>query len=111
MAERGKEEWVLRAEGSGTREAAENIFAEHRFRQATFIQFSSTQPIKAMIEAGTGVSVLSEWAIEKEVRHGELAILDVEGMPYPRKFSLVTNSHFQTKALSVFIDMVKRQAR
>ncbi|QMT17311.1 LysR family transcriptional regulator [Planococcus maritimus] len=111
MAELQEQEWVLREEGSGTREAAENIFAEHRFRPATFMQFSSTQPIKAMIEAGTGVSVLSEWAIEKEVRHGELAILDVEGMPYPRKFSLVTNSHFQTKALSVFIDMVKRQAR
>ena len=71
------------------------------------MHFSSTQPIKAMVEAGMGISLVSEWAIQKELRYGDLKVLDVEGLPYTRGFSIVTRSPFRTKALSAFLDLLK----
>lgn len=99
--------WILRESGSGTREAAENVFRQYNFSPSSMMQFSSTQPIKAMVEAGTGISLLSEWAIQKELRYGDLEILPVEGMPYSREFAIVTSSPFQTKALSVFLELLR----
>lgn len=99
--------WLLREEGSGTREAAEIFFSQSGFRPARVMQFSSTQPIKESVEAGLGISLLSQWAIQKELRHGELKTLPVKGTPFKRNFSIVTNSPFQTKALQVFIDLLK----
>lgn len=99
--------WILREVGSGTREAAEDIFRNNIFFPASVMQFNSTQPIKSMVEAGAGISLLSEAAIQKEVRYGDLKVLNVSEMPHIRDFALLTNSHFQTKALSVFIDILR----
>lgn len=99
--------WLLREEGSGTREAAELFFAQSGFYPRRIMQFSSTQPIKESVEAGLGVSLLSEWAVQKELHYGDLVALSVKGTPFKRHFSIVTNSPFQTKALQVFIELVK----
>ena len=102
-----EETWILRETGSGTREASENVFKQYSIAPPAIMHFSSTQPIKAMVEAGIGISLLSEWAIQKELRYGDLKIVDVVELPYTRDFSIVTRSPFQTKALSVFIEMLK----
>lgn len=102
-----EQSWILREAGSGTREAAENVFRQYNFYPSAVMQFSSTQPIKAMVEAGTGISLLSEWAIQKELSYGDLKVLPIEGMPYSREFAIVTNSPFQTKALSIFVDLLR----
>lgn len=99
--------WILREDGSGTREAAENVFQRLSFYPADVMEFSSTQPIKTMVEAGAGISLLSEWAIQKELQRGDFKVLDVKGMPHIREFAIVTNSPFQTKALSVFVELLK----
>lgn len=99
--------WLLREEGSGTREAAELFFEQSGFYPTRIMQFSSTQPIKESVEAGLGVSLLSHWAIQKELRHGDLTTLPIKGTPFKRNFSIVTNSPFQTKALQVFIELLK----
>ncbi|RNF40359.1 LysR family transcriptional regulator [Planococcus salinus] len=99
--------WILRETGSGTREAAENVFKQLGFYPSAVMHFSSTQPIKSMVEAGVGISLLSDWAIQKELDYGHLKILDVPGLPYARNFSIVTGSPFQTKALSAFLELVR----
>ncbi|AXI01227.1 LysR family transcriptional regulator [Sporosarcina sp. PTS2304] len=99
--------WLLREEGSGTREAAETFFLQSGFYPSRTMKFSSTQPIKESVEAGLGISLLSQWAIQKELHYGDLAIIPVKGTPFKRNFSIVTNSPFQTKALQVFIDLLK----
>lgn len=102
-----KETWILREAGSGTREAAEKVFEKLEFHPSAVMQFSSTQPIKSMVEAGVGISLMSEWAIQKEVYYGDLMSLPIEGSPYLRYYSIVTSSPFRTKALSVFIELLK----
>lgn len=102
-----KETWILRELGSGTREASENVFKQFSLAPQSIMHFSSTQPIKAMVEAGMGISLVSEWAIQKELRYGDIKVLDVKEMPYTRDFSIVTRSPFQTKALSAFLELLK----
>lgn len=99
--------WILRELGSGTREASENVFKQFSISPSAIMHFSSTQPIKAMVEAGIGISLLSEWAIQKELHSGDLKIVEAEGLPYTRDFSIITRSPFQTKALSAFLEMLR----
>ncbi|MBT2572210.1 LysR family transcriptional regulator [Planococcus sp. ISL-110] len=107
MDELIEETWILRELGSGTREASENVFKQFSITPQSIMHFSSTQPIKAMVEAGMGISLLSEWAIQKELRYGDIKVLDIKELPYTRDFSIVTRSPFQTKALSAFLELLK----
>lgn len=102
-----EQSWILREDGSGTRKAAENYFREYTFYPEDVLTFSSTQSIKTMVEASTGISLLSKWAIQKELHYGDLQMLNVKGMPLLREFSILTSSPFQTKALSTFIELLK----
>ncbi|GKV68526.1 LysR family transcriptional regulator [Sporosarcina sp. NCCP-2716] len=98
--------WIIREAGSGTREAAETLFTRFAIQPSHTIRFSSTQPIKEAVAAGLGISLLSDWAVRKEIRQGDLVSLDIEGLPYVRQFSVVTNSPYRTKALQVFLDLL-----
>ncbi|WP_203364032.1 LysR family transcriptional regulator [Bacillus sp. REN10] len=99
--------WILRESGSGTREAAENVFRLLNISPAHMMNFGSTQPIKEAVEAGLGISLLSQWAVQKELRYRHLQRIEVNGLPFTRQFSIVTTSPFQTKALQVFIDVLR----
>ncbi|WP_025784095.1 LysR family transcriptional regulator [Sporosarcina sp. D27] len=98
--------WIIREEGSGTREAVEAVFERYALTPVRTMQFSSTQPIKEAVEAGLGISLLSEWAVQKEIRYGELVQLPVKDLPFVRQFSIVTSSQYQTKALKVFLELL-----
>ncbi len=104
--ELAEQTWIIREEGSGTREAVEAVFDRHSISPVRSMQFSSTQPIKEAAEAGLGISLLSKWAVQKEIRYGDLVQLPVEGLPFIRQFSIVTSSQYQTKALKVFLELL-----
>lgn len=106
MVELEGERWVLREIGSGTREAADTIFEHHEMTPNLTMNFGSTQAIKEAVGAGLGISLLSRWAIQRELRNGDLQIIDVDGLPFTRKFSIVATSPFQTKAQQVFIELL-----
>lgn len=102
--------WVLREPGSGTREAADD--ALHRLgvvSPAQILVFGSTQAVKEGVIAGLGLSLLSRWAIRRELYSGELQIVDIPGLPHIRPLSIVTASSFRTRALDVFIELLRQQ--
>lgn len=101
------ETWIVREHGSGTREATEKVFRFFEMTPSNLMHFSSTQPIKESVEAGLGISLLSRWAIQKELRYGDLKVINIEGLPLSRPFSIVTKSPFQTKTLEVFISLLR----
>lgn len=65
------------------------------------MHFSSTQSIKEALIAGLGISLLSKWAIQKELKYGELVVLNQSELPFQRDFSLLTNTKYETKALQL----------
>ncbi|WP_312109242.1 LysR family transcriptional regulator [Brevibacillus reuszeri] len=102
------ETWIVREEGSGTREAAEKMFRMLQIQPKKQMEFGSTQVIKEAVEAGLGISLLSYWAIRKERKLGTLCTLKVAGTPITRDFSLVTKTNeFHTKALDIFMDLIR----
>lgn len=102
-----KETWIVRENGSGTREAAEKLFRQFNITPQKILEFGSTQLIKESVEAGIGISLLSDWVIQKEKEYGSLAVIEAEGISFTREFSVVLRSPFQTKALSVFLELLK----
>ncbi|MGJ7910798.1 LysR family transcriptional regulator [Neobacillus sp. LXY-1] len=102
-----QETWLIREEGSGTREMQEKGFQRLNFYPKNVMTFGSTQVIKEAIEAGLGISLLSHSAIKNELQLGKLKLLEIEGFPMMRNFSLVTpNVKFQTKATEVFVELL-----
>ncbi|HLR79797.1 MAG TPA: LysR family transcriptional regulator [Bacillota bacterium] len=107
LAELENELWIIRERGSGTREATERMFSQIGIAPHRRMYISSTQPIKEAVEAGLGVSLLSQWAIQKELKNGYLKMVHVKGLPYIRQFSILTKSPYQTKAVETFLDVVQ----
>lgn len=105
------ETWICRENGSGTREAAEKMFANFHIKPKKLLVFGSTQIIKESVEAGLGVSLLSDWTIRKEVSLGTLKIVKVKNLSITREFSTVLSSPFQTKALEVLMEMIKENTK
>ncbi|RWR08085.1 LysR family transcriptional regulator [Siminovitchia fortis] len=102
-----KERWIIREIGSGTRKAADNMFAAINISPKKIMEFGSIQLIKESVEAGLGISLLSQWAIRKELAMGSLKKIQVDGLPFTRKFSIVTSSPYRTKALDTFLAFVR----
>lgn len=99
---------IIREKGSGTRTAVDHLFRKLNLAPKNVLEFGSTQLIKESVEAGVGISMLSSWAIRKELQIGTLHVLSVEGLPFKREFSLVTaKTPFQTKALELFLQFVR----
>lgn len=107
ISELDDEMWVVRENGSGTREVTEKMFRLCEIIPKKKLEFGSTQLIKESVEAGLGISLLSYWAVRKECSMGSLNVLKVDQLPIRRKFSVVLRSPFQTKALSVFLGLLK----
>jgi LysR family transcriptional regulator, transcriptional activator of the cysJI operon len=107
LSELEEETWIVRERGSGTREASEKTFNEYEISPKRILEFGSTQLIKESVEAGIGVSLLSDWAIQKEYAAGNLSIINIKGLSITRNFSIVLRSSFQTKALQVFLKLIR----
>ncbi|MFJ5624085.1 LysR family transcriptional regulator [Peribacillus loiseleuriae] len=104
-----KETWIIRELGSGTREVTEKVFQSMSIAPNDIMEFGSTQLIKESVESGLGLTILSHLAIRKELALDLLKIVQVTGSPFKRKFSIVLRTSFKTKALEVFIDLLKEQ--
>ncbi|NBI28196.1 LysR family transcriptional regulator [Chengkuizengella marina] len=104
------ETWIIREEGSGTREAADKMFKTLTLNPTNKMEFGSTQIIKESVESGIGISLLSKWAIQRELSSGTLHVIEYEGLPVRRKFSIVTRTvPFQTKAMEIFLKLLREQ--
>lgn len=89
--------FIVREHGSGTRNAMQQFFSEHRFEPRITMEMSSNETIKQAVMAGMGVSFLSLHTLGLELRSGLLKVLEVEGTPVMRTWHIV---HLQSKLLS-----------
>lgn len=107
ISELEEETWIVRENGSGTREATEKMFKLCGVIPKKTLEFGSTQLIKESVEAGLGVSLLSYWAIRKECSMGSLHVINIKQLPIIREFSIILRTPFQTKALNVFLELLR----
>ncbi|MFD1673767.1 LysR family transcriptional regulator [Alicyclobacillus fodiniaquatilis] len=106
-----RETWLLREQGSGTREIADQMFEALDIHPTAIIEIGSTQAIKESVEAGLGIAVLSESVIRKEISLGTLTTLPALAAPFHRKFSTVLRkTSFHTRATQLFFDFLYERA-
>lgn len=92
LSEVVQEPMVLREKGSGTRQVMEDELLRHGVSAdglRVVSDFESSGAIKSAVEEGLGVSVLSAWAVRKEVAAGVLRAVPIRGVAFRRQFFVV----------------------
>ena len=92
-----QQSFIVREQGSGTRNAMEAFFLQARFLPRFSMELHSNDAIKQAVKANLGLSFLSLHTIGLELKAKQLAILDVPGSPVVRAWHVV---HALSKLLS-----------
>lgn len=102
---------VAREPGSGTRAVLDLELERHGLVWEPFLELESTEAIKAFVEAGTGLAVLSRLAVVKELKAQSLKVLRVPDLRLGRELSLVRlRSRAPGQAFLAFLPCLERCA-
>jgi len=86
--------WLLREEGSGTRLATERLLADLGMRGADgsipeLLTLGSNGAVKQGLAVGLGVTLISRFAVARELREGALTEISVPGTPLSRPWHVL----------------------
>ena len=102
--------YIAREEGSGTREVIEGYLAGAGMKPADLhvaMELGSPEAIKGAVEAGMGVSIVSEVTIQKELQLGTLVALELDP-PLVRPFSFVHQKQkFRQRAMDELLEFAR----
>jgi DNA-binding transcriptional LysR family regulator len=102
--------FIAREEGSGTREVIEEYLAGAGIKAADLtiaMELGSPEAVKGAVEAGMGVSIVSEVTIHKELQLGTLVALALDP-PLERPFSFVHQKQkFRQRAMDELLDFAR----
>ncbi|PIC64146.1 LysR family transcriptional regulator [Sporosarcina sp. P13] len=108
LSELAEQTWIIRENGSGTRQVTDTMFARTKLAPKRVLEFGSTQVIKGTVKNGIGISYTSKVAVKEELEKGVIKALTIEGYKDARTFYYVTNkSQPSSKALELFIETLE----
>lgn len=100
------EPFMIREEGSGTRKTFESVMEAHNLSFRISWTCNNADTIKAAVADGLGVSVISQKAVEEEVRRGVLLIKKIDGLRFLRKFKMVVHKNkYVSPAMMEFVNL------
>jgi len=107
-----KEPFIFREEGSGTRQVIE----KHLLKRGITPQkmnittvLGSTEAIKDSVENGSGIAIVSKWAVRREARYGALKAVKFKEGRLLRDFCLVFNKNSITSyAVDEFLTFLRK---
>ena len=104
--------FIFREEGSGTRQVIEHYLQKNGLSPLNMniaAILGSTEAIKGAVENGIGVSIVSKWAVRKEVQHGTIKALRFKECELHRDFSLLFNRNtVSTYSVDTFLNFLKK---
>ncbi|MBL1277213.1 MAG: LysR family transcriptional regulator [Ectothiorhodospiraceae bacterium] len=102
--------FILREEGSGTREVIVEYLKEAGVDPASLnviMELGSLEALKGAVEAGIGISIISRATLVKEIKLGSLEVLDLDP-PLERPFSFVHQKHkFRQRAMDELLEFAR----
>lgn len=102
--------FIAREEGSGTREVIVKYFEQFGLNfddLKTTMEFGSPESVKSAVEAGLGVSIISETTLAKELKLGTLRAVSLTP-PMKRPFSIVyQRQKFRLRAMEEFLEFAE----
>lgn len=106
-----KEPFILREEGSGTRQIIEKYLNMHGISTHDVkspLMLGSTEAIKEAVESGIGISIISAWAARKECKHNTLRTISLKEEKFYRDFSLIFHKNtILTHSVDEFLTYLK----
>ena len=103
--------FICREEGSGTREVIGEHMTKHSKCDTCMniaMELGSPEAVKGAVEAGMGISVVSNATIQKELRLGTLVAIELEP-PLERPFSFVHQKQkFRVRVMEELLDFARQ---
>lgn len=101
--------FICREEGSGTREVIAEYLQEIGVKEGpkVCLELGSPESIKSAVEAGMGMSIMSQSTVQKEIKLNTLVAIPLEP-PLERPFSFVHQRHkFKVRAMEELLEFAK----
>ncbi|MGE4488883.1 MAG: LysR family transcriptional regulator [Kiritimatiellales bacterium] len=109
-AELAASQWILREQGSGTREIFEQAVAAKLGRLDVHYELGHTEAVKQAVKNNLGISCLSRLTVAEELKAKTLTELHT---PFPRLqrhfYRLQHTNKHPTRALDCFSDFIRQQ--
>jgi len=102
--------FICREEGSGTREVIAEYLLETGIKEQPTIclELGSPESIKSAVEAGMGISIMSQSTVQKEIKLNTLKAIPLNP-PLERPFSFVHQRHkFKVRAMEELLEFAKQ---
>ncbi len=102
--------FICREEGSGTREVIAEYLLETGVKEEpnVCLELGSPESIKSAVEAGMGISIMSQSTVQKEIKLNTLVAIPLDP-PLERPFSFVHQRHkFKVRAMEELLEFAKQ---
>jgi DNA-binding transcriptional LysR family regulator len=94
--------------GSYFQTIIDQYFASHGFEPRTTMRFNNAEPVKAMVQAGFGISMLPEWTLQEEIKNRQLRIIRQREEPLIACQSVLTRRNaYLSPAVKAFLAIAK----
>jgi Transcriptional regulator len=98
-------DFIVREEGSGTRELFVGVMNANGIPWTAAWVCNNAEGIKNAVIAGIGVTVISRMLLDKESTAGDIHILAIDGIEFKRKFNIIYHHNkYLTEPIRQFID-------
>lgn len=106
------ESFLMREQGSGTRQIATQLFEQHGLTPRIRLELSDDEAIKEAILAGLGVAIMSRFTLGLEAEPSRLICLDVDGFPLENHWYFSYPVGKQLSATTrAFVDFARLEAK
>lgn len=103
--------WILREQGSGTREVFETALAGKMDGIRVYLELGHTEAIKEAVEAGLGITCISLQTTRRARRDGALVALETPFLDLRRNFYLLLHTEkYRTKLMRCFMEFCQDDA-
>ncbi|MBI1907158.1 MAG: LysR family transcriptional regulator [Rhodocyclales bacterium] len=101
--------WILREQGSGTRETLEQALRLRHSRLNVRLELEHTEAVKRAVECGLGVGCISRLALRDAFRRGSLVPLVTPELDLRRQFQFVWHrGKYQSRAMQLFLERCRK---
>jgi DNA-binding transcriptional LysR family regulator len=106
------ETFLMREQGSGTRNSVERFFAEQGLAITASMEMNTNGAIKQAVEEGLGLGIVSIHTVERELEDGRVVVLKADAFPIMRQWYLVHRAGKRLSAVArEFETFVRAEAR
>jgi len=107
LQEAVKYDFVVREQGSGTRELFESAMISHSASWNMIWECNGSDSIKSASVSGIGIAVISKRLVEQELNSGDLCIITIPGLDLRRKFSIIYHKNkYITGTMKAFMELI-----